>query len=101
MQHSLRLAPVFADDTENDEVHSLNSTAASVWICCDGKHSIREIAVIVEKHFKSESKPVLRDIIKTIKDFSKDIGSSLDVGAVPAATWYSEWNELSEPSFLP
>ena len=59
------------DDSENDEVHSLNSTAASVWICCDGKHSIREIAVVVEKHFKSESKPVLRDIIKTIHDFSK------------------------------
>jgi hypothetical protein len=58
-------------DTEKDEVHSLNSTAASVWICCDGKHSIREIAVVVEKCFKSESKPVLRDIIKTIKDFSK------------------------------
>jgi hypothetical protein len=23
-------------DTEKDEVHSLNSTATSVWICCDG-----------------------------------------------------------------
>jgi hypothetical protein len=58
-------------DTEKDEVHSLNSTAASVWICCDGEHSIREIAVVVGKCLKSESKPVLRDIIKTIKDFSK------------------------------
>jgi hypothetical protein len=49
----------------------LNSTATSVWICCDGKHSIREIADVVEKCFKSESKPVLRDIIKIINDFSK------------------------------
>ncbi len=30
-------------DTEEDEVHSLNITAASVWICCDGKHSMRDI----------------------------------------------------------
>lgn len=58
-------------DTEKDEVHSLNSTATSVWICCDGKHSIKEIADVLKKCFKSESKPVLRDIIRTIKDFSK------------------------------
>jgi len=58
-------------DTEKDKVHSLNSTAASVWICCDGKHSIREIADIIKKCFKSESKPVLRDTIKIISDFSK------------------------------
>jgi len=51
--------------------HSLNSTAASVWICCDGKHSIREIVNVVEKCFKSKSKPVLKDIVKIIKDFSK------------------------------
>jgi len=58
-------------DTEKDEVHSLNITATSVWICCDGKHSIEEIANVVGKCFKSENKPVLRDIIKIIKDFSK------------------------------
>ncbi len=58
-------------NTEKDDVHSLNSTAASVWICCDGKHSVKEIADIVEKFFKSESKPVMRDIIKIINDFSK------------------------------
>ncbi len=58
-------------DTEKDEVHSLNITAASVWICCDGKHSIKEIADVVEKCFKADSKPVLRDIIKIIKDFSE------------------------------
>lgn len=56
-------------DTEKDEVHSLNSTATSV--CCDGKHLIKEIVAVVEKCFKSESKPVLRDIIKIINDFSK------------------------------
>ncbi len=57
-------------DTEKEEVYSLNSTATSIWICCDGKHSIKEIANVVEKCFKSESKPVLRDVIKIIKDFS-------------------------------
>ncbi len=58
-------------DIEKDEVHSLNSTATSVWLCCDGKHSIKEIADVIGKCFKSGSKPVLRDIIKIIKDFSK------------------------------
>ncbi len=58
-------------DTEKDEVHSLNSTAASIWICCDGKHSVKDIADVVEKCFKSKNKPILRDIIKIINDFSK------------------------------
>ncbi len=58
-------------DTEKDEVYSLNSTATSIWLCCDGKHTIREIANVVEQCFKPENKPVLKDIIKTIKDFSK------------------------------
>ncbi len=38
-------------DTERGEVHSLNSTAASARICCDGKYSIKEIADVVEKCF--------------------------------------------------
>jgi len=58
-------------DTEKDKVHSVNITATSVWICCDGKHSIQEIADVVGKCFKSKSKSVLRDIIKIINDFSK------------------------------
>jgi len=58
-------------DTEKDEVHSLNTTAASVWTCCDGNHSIMQIADVVGKCFKSESKPVLRDIIKIVKHFSE------------------------------
>ena len=58
-------------NTEKDEVHSLNITAASIWTCCDGKHSIREIAAIVEKCFKPKSKLVPEDIVKIVKDFSK------------------------------
>ncbi len=58
-------------DTEKDEVHSLNSTAASIWTCCDGKHSVKEIVNVVENCFKAESKTILRDIIKIIEDFSK------------------------------
>ena len=57
--------------TEKDEVHSLNSTAASAWTCCDGKHSVKEIVNVVEEFFKSESKIAPRDIIKIIENFSK------------------------------
>ncbi len=58
-------------DTEKNEVHSLNSTAASIWTCCDGKHSVKEIVNVVEECFKSESKTILRDIIRIIEDFSQ------------------------------
>ncbi|MDP6923293.1 MAG: PqqD family protein [Candidatus Scalindua sp.] len=57
-------------DTEKDEVHSLNTTAATIWTCCDGKHSVKEIAEVVGKCFKPESKIAPRDIINIIEDFS-------------------------------
>jgi hypothetical protein len=31
-------------DTTNNQVHSLNRTATAVWECCDGAHSIADIA---------------------------------------------------------
>ena len=58
-------------DTEKEEVHSLNITAASIWTCCDGKHSIKDIATIMEECFEPKSKLVIEDIIKTVKVFSK------------------------------
>ncbi len=58
-------------DTEKDEAHSLNITAASIWTCCDGKHSIKEIAAIVEEYFEPKSKSVMEDIIKIVKVFSE------------------------------
>jgi len=58
-------------DTEKDEAHSLNTTAASIWTCCDGNHSIKEIATIVEECFEPKSKSVLKDIIEIVKAFSK------------------------------
>jgi len=39
--------------------------------------------------------------LETLKAFSGDIGSVMDTGAVPLATWHAEWQYLSEPSFLP
>ncbi|MBN2517287.1 MAG: hypothetical protein JXB14_00420 [Candidatus Altiarchaeota archaeon] len=38
--------------------------------------------------------------LSLFKDFASDPGL-LDIGAVPAATWLTEWQILSEPSFLP
>ena len=58
-------------NTEKYEVHSLNITAASIWSCCDGKHSIKEIATIVEKCFETRSKLVLEDVLIIVKDFIK------------------------------
>lgn len=39
--------------------------------------------------------------LQTIKDFADNIGSILNTGAIPAATYFAEWQHLSEPSFLP
>ncbi len=39
--------------------------------------------------------------LETIREFGKDVTSVLDIGAIPAATWFAEWQYLSEPSFLP
>ncbi len=58
-------------DTEKDEAHSLNITAASVWTCCDGKHTIKEIAAIVEECFEPKTKSTMEDIIKIVKVFSQ------------------------------
>lgn len=58
-------------DTEKDEAHSLNITAASVWTCCDGKHSIKQITAIVEECFEPKSKSAMEDIIKSLKSSHK------------------------------
>ena len=58
-------------DTEKNEAHSLNISAASVWTCCDGKHSRKEIAAIVKECFKPKSKSTMEDIIKIVKVFSQ------------------------------
>ena len=58
-------------DTEKDVAHSLNITAASIWTCCDGKHSIKKIATIVEGCFEPKNKSVLKEIIKSVSVFSK------------------------------
>ncbi len=57
-------------DTQTDKVHSLNATAAFIWSCCDGKHSVGEIASIVVECFKSEGETALRDVSGIVKTFS-------------------------------
>ncbi len=58
-------------NTEKEDVHSLNITAAAVWTCCDGRHSIKEIATIMGERFNPGRKLIIEDIIKIVKDFSE------------------------------
>jgi len=58
-------------DTAKEKIHSLNVTAASIWTCCDGKHSIKEIATIIEAYFKSKRRTALEDTIQIVNDFAK------------------------------
>ena len=55
-----------------------------------------------EGHFSLDPiATILFGDLDTIKNLSQDIGSVLDTGAIPLATWFAEWKYLSEPSFLP
>lgn len=38
-------------DLERDRVHSLNPTAAFVWQHCDGKHTVDQIAILLQQEF--------------------------------------------------
>lgn len=39
-------------EPETEMVHTLNPSAAFIWVHCDGNHSIRDIIKLVNNHFK-------------------------------------------------
>lgn len=39
-------------EPETELVHTLNPSAAFIWVHCDGNHSIHDIIELVNKHFK-------------------------------------------------
>jgi len=44
-------------DRERDEAHCLNRTAAFIWKHCDGELTVSEIAVLMEKEFRTKVDP--------------------------------------------
>ncbi|MFA4839792.1 MAG: PqqD family protein [Candidatus Neomarinimicrobiota bacterium] len=56
-------------DPTTETIHSLNPSAAFIWILCDGNHSIREIIDSVRKHFQEFSANPETEIDQTLHQF--------------------------------
>ncbi len=58
-------------DKKNDRIHSLNKTAAAIWVLCDGKHSADKIETILKPHWEKTSGQTLSaEIRKTLTKFN-------------------------------
>ena len=62
---------------EQSQVCTLNTTAALIWVYCDGSHSVERIAEELALTCDKEMADVLEDVKKTILDF-QDKGLLVD-----------------------
>jgi len=56
-------------DPTTETIHSLNPSAAFIWILCDGNHSILEIIDSVKKHFHEFPANPETEINQTLNQF--------------------------------
>jgi hypothetical protein len=59
-------------DEAADRVHTLNTTAAYVWNCLDGSHSLEQIALDLREQFDSPLEIVLRDVREVVAHFQRE-----------------------------
>lgn len=71
---------VLVYDTNTNKAHCLNKTAAFVWKSCDGSHSVKDIASLMEKEFGAN---VPDDLVwLAVDQLSKDDLLEAEVAAV-------------------
>jgi hypothetical protein len=58
-------------DPKNDEVHTLNLSAAFIWDLCDGTHTVQEIAENIQKMPGAQDQDLLQIVADSIASFSK------------------------------
>lgn len=56
-------------DPENEKIHSLNNTAAYIWILCDGKKTTQEITDLIKKDFRKFEDAPEKLVVLTLKRF--------------------------------
>ncbi len=61
---------VMLHDSTAKQVYVLNPTAALIWLLCDGKHTVDQIAIIVSKKF-GKSIRISQDVEQTVIKFSE------------------------------
>ncbi|MCZ6680390.1 MAG: PqqD family protein [Candidatus Poribacteria bacterium] len=58
-------------DAESNQGHILNITAAYIWNCCDGHHSIESIARDLQGLFSLNFEEALKHVESTIAQFQE------------------------------
>jgi len=52
-------------------VHQLNATASQIWLACDGRNSMEDIAAQIVERFENTPEAVLRDIQGALADLER------------------------------
>ena len=60
-------------DRRDEKIHQLNATAAFIWECCDGKHSVVDIAKRLAEQFKVDLGVVEGDVAGAVLKL-RDLG---------------------------
>ena len=56
-------------DTETNQVHRLNATAAFIWQCCDESASADDVAASLVRAFHVDADVALADVKTTLEKF--------------------------------
>jgi hypothetical protein len=59
-------------DASRDKVHTLNGTAAYVWNCLDGSHSLAQIALNLHEHVHRPVKALIEDVRTVVSHFQHE-----------------------------
>jgi len=59
-------------DTTSERIHTLNLTAAFIWNCCDGSHTLSQIASELCQPAKVSLEKALEDVREAITYFQKE-----------------------------
>jgi len=54
-----------------EQVHFLNATAAAIWLLCDGRHTVADIAAELAALFNRDMPGVESDVRETLVDLLK------------------------------
>lgn len=53
-------------DTLTERIHTLNSTAAYIWNCCDGSQDLQQIASNLNQHLGMPSEELLEHVRRAV-----------------------------------
>jgi hypothetical protein len=59
-------------DTASERIHTLNLTAAFIWNCCDGSHTLSQIASELSQPASVTLEKALEDVREAITYFQKE-----------------------------